>query len=305
VPAAPEQRREDPTGVGDAFRAGFLAGWRGGGGSSERAAQIGSMVATYVLEHVGTQEYAIRDGRVAARGVDLPADQADEVVDAAGHWVLPGLLDIHTHVDLEVELDPGLTEVVRHGTTTTVMSNCSLGLAFGNQRTSEQDPIVDCFARVENIPKHVLEAVADKADWTDPRGYLEHLATLPLGANVVPMVPHSMLRIEVMGLADSVSRDPSPAELAAMERLVDDALRRGLRRGSPPTPCRSTTSPTTPTGGPRSRRSGRRVRSCGASWRSLRRHDRVWQATPPKDDPIEVFKTFLLARGAGMTGPCG
>jgi adenosine kinase len=55
-PAAPEQRRVDPTGVGDAFRAGFLAGlaWHR---PLERCAQIGSMVATYVLEHVGTQEY--------------------------------------------------------------------------------------------------------------------------------------------------------------------------------------------------------------------------------------------------------
>lgn len=58
VPAAPEQRREDPTGVGDAFRAGLLAGlaWRLG---LERSAQVGSMVATYVLEHVGTQEYEL------------------------------------------------------------------------------------------------------------------------------------------------------------------------------------------------------------------------------------------------------
>jgi adenosine kinase len=58
VPAAPEQRREDPTGVGDAFRAGFLAGlsWKVG---DERSAQIGSMVATYVLEHIGTQEYQL------------------------------------------------------------------------------------------------------------------------------------------------------------------------------------------------------------------------------------------------------
>ena len=58
VGAAPEELRADPTGVGDAFRAGFLAGisW---GLTLERAAQIGSMVATYVLEHVGTQEYDI------------------------------------------------------------------------------------------------------------------------------------------------------------------------------------------------------------------------------------------------------
>ena len=58
VPAAPEQRREDPTGVGDAFRAGFLAGlaWRL---PLRRSAEVGSLVATFVLEHIGTQEYEL------------------------------------------------------------------------------------------------------------------------------------------------------------------------------------------------------------------------------------------------------
>lgn len=58
VEAAPERRKEDPTGVGDAFRAGFLAGlaWDL---PVDRAAQVGSLLATYVLEHVGTQEYRL------------------------------------------------------------------------------------------------------------------------------------------------------------------------------------------------------------------------------------------------------
>jgi adenosine kinase len=53
-----EERKADPTGVGDAFRAGFLAGvaWQL---SDERAAQLGSMLATYVIETVGTQEYVL------------------------------------------------------------------------------------------------------------------------------------------------------------------------------------------------------------------------------------------------------
>lgn len=58
VGVARELRKADPTGVGDAFRAGFLAGlsWRL---SHERCAQIGSMLATYVIETVGTQEYEL------------------------------------------------------------------------------------------------------------------------------------------------------------------------------------------------------------------------------------------------------
>jgi adenosine kinase len=79
VSAAPEERREDPTGVGDAFRAGFLAGltWKLG---HERCAQLGSMVATYVLEHVGTQEYhLLADEFLSRLAAVYGQDAADEV----------------------------------------------------------------------------------------------------------------------------------------------------------------------------------------------------------------------------------
>ncbi len=56
VPVPKEQAKVDPTGVGDAFRAGFLAGLSWGFGH-ERSAQIGSMLATFCIETKGTQEY--------------------------------------------------------------------------------------------------------------------------------------------------------------------------------------------------------------------------------------------------------
>lgn len=56
VSCAQEKQKVDPTGVGDSFRSGFVAGlsW---GLSHERCAQLGSMIATYVIETMGTQEY--------------------------------------------------------------------------------------------------------------------------------------------------------------------------------------------------------------------------------------------------------
>src|SRR5687767_10778939 len=173
------------------------------------------------------QDVAIRDGRIEAIGPDLPAVRADRVVEAAGQWVIPGMLDIHTHFDLEVEIEPGLPEAVRHGTTTVVVSNCSLGLAFGAQRRGSADPIVDCFARVENVPKPVLRKVGDAVTWNDSQAYLRHFDRLPLGPNIVPMIPHSMLRIEVMGLQDSVTRAPTPEELRWMEALVEKGMSEG------------------------------------------------------------------------------
>ena len=81
-------------------------------------------------------DVAIKSGKIAALGGRLPTGESKIVHDAGGQWLTPGLLDIHTHEDLEAELDPGLPEVVRHGTTSVVVGNCSIGLAFGNQRQS-------------------------------------------------------------------------------------------------------------------------------------------------------------------------
>ncbi|NHN55963.1 carbohydrate kinase family protein [Calidifontibacter sp. DB0510] len=66
IPVAREVRRADPTGVGDAFRAGFLAGlvW---GLPLQQCGEVGSMLATYVIETVGTQEYDLRSADFLSR----------------------------------------------------------------------------------------------------------------------------------------------------------------------------------------------------------------------------------------------
>ena len=242
-----------------------------------------------------TADIAVKDGRVAARGPRLEGETAHEI-DADGLWLMPGLLDIHTHYDLEVELAPGLPESVRHGTTTVVVSNCSLGLAFGAQRENGQDPIVDCFARVENIPKPVLKRVADKVDWSDSADYLRHLDGLKLGANIAPMIPYSMLRIAAMGVTPSVTRDPQPEELAEMERLLEKGMAEGyVGFSSDGLPFHYLSNDPN---------REHRIPSQYAGFEELkrltdivRRHGRVWQATPPTESPLKVLRTFLLTSG--------
>ena len=75
VPVAGDVERVDPTGVGDAFRAGFLVGLTGGLGH-ERCAQMGSVLAAYVLETVGTQEYAVTRATFLDRFVGAYGDEA-------------------------------------------------------------------------------------------------------------------------------------------------------------------------------------------------------------------------------------
>ena len=247
-------------------------------------------------EYPVINDIAISRGLVVAVGKDLKVAKSVDTIDASNEWVMPGLLDIHTHYDLEIEVSPGLKESIRHGTTTVVMSNCSLGLAFGSQRKDNEDPIVSCFARVENIPKHVLKKVADKVYWNSSSEYIQHLNKLKLGPNVVPMIPHSMLRIEAMGLKDSVSRNPTSKELSKMKLLLKQGLDEGYVGFSTDSlpfhflandPNRKKQIPTqfAPFSELKSLTS------------IVRDYDRVWQATPPKDSPFKVVRTFLLTSG--------
>jgi N-acyl-D-aspartate/D-glutamate deacylase len=242
------------------------------------------------------EDVAIAAGRVAERGPALDPARAERTLDATGRWLMPGLLDIHTHLDLEVELAPGLPESVRHGTTTVVVGNCSLGTAFGAQRRNGEDPILDCFTRVENIPKSVLRKVVDRIDWTTTAGYLEHLAQLPLGPNIVPLLPHSMLRIEVMGTDAAVSREPTAPELRRMTGLLEDAMRQGyagLSTDSIPFHYLAN-SPHTDKRIPAQHATLGELR---ALLDVVRRHDRVWQCTPDASSRIATFLRFFLTSG--------
>ncbi len=242
------------------------------------------------------EDVAVAGRQIAARGPALDSSRAERVVDAGGRWLMPGLVDIHTHLDLEVELAPGLPESVRHGTTTVVVGNCSLGTAFGAQRRNGDDPILDCFTRVENIPKPVLRRVVDRIDWTTTAGYLEHLAQLPLGPNIVPLLPHSMLRIEVMGTSSAVSRAPTAAELARMSALLEDAMRQGYAGFSTDAiPFHYLANEP---------HTDRRVPTQYASRGELRAllgvvraHDRVWQCTPDASNRVATFLRFFLTSG--------
>ncbi len=79
MPVAREVRRADPTGVGDAFRAGFLTGLAAGL-TTRRCAELGSMLATYVIETVGTQEYVLSKSHFLERLAEAyGAESADEI----------------------------------------------------------------------------------------------------------------------------------------------------------------------------------------------------------------------------------
>jgi N-acyl-D-aspartate/D-glutamate deacylase len=242
------------------------------------------------------QDIAIKDGKVAARGSVLPPENAAATIDGSGQWLMPGLLDIHTHLDLEVDLDPRLPEVVRHGTTTVLVGNCSLGTCFGKQAQGDQNPIVDCFTRVENIPKPVLAKCVDAVEWDNTGDYMDHFDSLPLGPNIAAFVPHSMLRVEVMGLQDSVSRAPTDEELDRMASLLEQALDQGyMGMSTDGLPFHYLANdPNT----------DKRIPTQFASRREMKRllqvlrdRDRVWQTTPIIENRLKAIGYFFFSSG--------
>lgn len=171
-------------------------------------------------------DVGVRDGRVVAVSEEsLPVGDA-VVVDGVGKWVMPGIIDIHTHYDAEVLAAPGLSESVRHGVTTVLMGSCSLS-------TVHVDAVeaADLFGRVEAIPHDsVVSIVGEHKVWGSAGEYAAALESLPLGPNVAAFIGHSDVRTAVMGLDRATRADvrPSAAELALMESMVVEALDAGF-----------------------------------------------------------------------------
>lgn len=168
-------------------------------------------------------DLAIDAGKVKETAPRI-AGRGRREIDAAGCWVMPGMLDIHTHYDAEVEAIPGLDESVRHGVTTVVMGNCSLSAAIGSLKD-----VLDLFCRVESLPREVLASfLGEEIPWKSVREYYDHLETLPIGPNVSSFLGHSSVRAHVMGMERSLKVPKATAdEISKMQRLVSEAMDEG------------------------------------------------------------------------------
>ena len=152
--------------------------------------------------------------------------EATRSIDAEGKLVTPGFVDIHTHLDAQLAWDPIGTSSCWHGITSVALGNCGVTFAPVANDRGAREFLAEMMESVEDIPRAaILEGLP--WDWTGYDGYLSWLDRLPTGPNVGGLVGHCAVRTAVMG-ERGIDEAPATADdLAAMTRLVDDAMAAG------------------------------------------------------------------------------
>jgi N-acyl-D-amino-acid deacylase len=155
-------------------------------------------------------DVAIEDGRIAALGSSLaPADCPD--IDASGLSVAPGFIDIHSHSDFTLLVDPRAVSAIHQGVTLEVVGNCGFGcFPIGEPELARKA----IYGYSEEIP----------LEWKTAGGYFERLQAAQPAVNVLSLVPNGQLRLATVGLAD---RPAESRELARMAELLQESLAEG------------------------------------------------------------------------------
>lgn len=167
-------------------------------------------------------DVAVKDGRIAAIGT--VAGSAREEVDATGRIVTPGFVDIHTHFDGQCTWENTLAPSSIHGVTTVVMGNCGVG--FAPCKPEQRELLIEVMEGVEDIPEVVM-AEGVPWNWETFPEYLDALDARELDIDVCAQIPHSALRVYVMGERACGDEPPTAHDLAEMRRLVSEAIEAG------------------------------------------------------------------------------
>jgi N-acyl-D-amino-acid deacylase len=154
-------------------------------------------------------DLAVTDGRIVALGEAL--GPARREIDVSGLAVAPGFIDIKTHSDFTLPINPKAESKVRQGVTTEIIGHCGFSVA----------PVLA--GKVELLRDYL----SPSAPWLPFREmtFPHYLDSFPATAvNAGMLVGHNTLRLMVMGMAD---RAPTDDELQAMSDLLEDGLRAG------------------------------------------------------------------------------
>ncbi|WP_293678460.1 amidohydrolase family protein [uncultured Phenylobacterium sp.] len=167
-------------------------------------------------------DIGISDGVIAAIGKDLGAGR--EEIGAKGLLVTPGFVDVHTHYDGQLTWSDRLTPSSNHGVTTVVTGNCGVG--FAPCREADRENLVRLMEGVEDIPEVVM-AEGLPWDWNSFPDFLQSIERKPHDIDYAVLLPHSPLRVFVMGERAVRLEPATEADRAAMRQLTKEAMLAG------------------------------------------------------------------------------
>ena len=167
-------------------------------------------------------DVAIRGAVIAAVG-DIQGN-ADEEIDANGMLVTPGFVDIHTHYDGQATWESRTLPSSAHGVTTVMTGNCGVG--FAPCRPADREILVRLMEGIEDIPEVVMTEGLSW-DWESFPQFLDVIDARPRDIDIATQLPHSCLRVFVMGERGAAGERATPADLAVMARLSEEAMRAG------------------------------------------------------------------------------
>ena len=176
-----------------------------------------------------TADVAVKDGRIVEvrrRGHGDPplAGAAAETIDATGKIVAPGFVDIHTHYDGQVSWDDVLEPSSSHGVTTVVAGNCGVG--FAPVRPGQEQWLIELMEGVEDIPGTALtEGIT--WGWESYAEYLDVIGRRELTVDMGSQIAHGTVRAYAMGERGARNEPATPEDIAAMSRIVREAIEAG------------------------------------------------------------------------------
>ena len=159
-------------------------------------------------------DVGVRDGKIVKIG-RLKESQAEEVIDARGLVVAPGFIDIHSHSDLTLWVNPKLDNKIMQGVTTEVVGNCGTSAA---PLTGEALEETERF--IEGLPG----GAGRRPGWSTLAEYHNQLEDQGVPVNVATLIGHSTVRMCVMGCRRG---PPSDSEMDEMKTLVAQGMEDG------------------------------------------------------------------------------
>jgi N-acyl-D-amino-acid deacylase len=186
-----------------------------------------------VVDGTGADRYladiGIKDGRIvevrrregASAGIE---GDAATTIDATDRVVTPGFVDVHTHYDGQVSWDETLEPSSLHGVTTVVSGNCGVG--FAPVRPGREQWLIELMEGVEDIPGTAL-AEGITWQWESFPEYLDAIETRTLAVDFGTQIAHGAVRGYAMGERGARNEDATDDDIAAMARIVQEAVEAG------------------------------------------------------------------------------